>query len=936
MSTYKETLNLPKTNFPMKANLANREPQWIEQWQEKGLYQQLRQQRQSSPKYILHDGPPYANGHLHCGHALNKILKDIIVKSKTLAGFDAPFVPGWDCHGLPIELNVEKKFGKAGHKLSLRDFRQKCRDYAASQIDIQRKEFQRFGVLADWQNPYVTMDFNYEANIIRALGKIVEQDHLHQGFKPVHWCLDCASALAEAEVEYEDKTSSSIDVRFKVVDLKALAKAINFNVEDKNISVLIWTTTPWTLPANQAVSLNKALDYVLVDLPDNNEQVILAEGLLTETMARYQIEHYQAIAHFKGEVLERLLLQHPLFLEKHVPIVLGEHVSLEAGTGCVHTAPAHGPDDYLIGLKYKLPVENPVMANGCYADTVTGFEGLYVAKAEKPILEQLASQGKLIAKDKLVHSYPHCWRHKTPIIFRATPQWFISMDKAGLREKALQAVAETTFIPDWGQARIHGMIEGRPDWCISRQRHWGVPIPLFTHKTTGQIHPNSAKIIEQVAKMVEKEGIDAWFECEASDLLGDDAENYDKGSDILDVWFDSGVSHYAVLQHNSTLQWPADLYLEGSDQHRGWFNSSLMTACAIEGRAPYKTVLTHGFTVDAKGKKMSKSKGNYIAPEKLINQSGADLLRLWVASTDYQSDVHLSDEIMKRTSDAYRRVRNTCRFLLSNLFDFQVEKHAVDVAQMVELDKWAISQTALLQQQVIQAYEAFDFHLIYQKLQNFCAIDMGSFYLDIIKDRQYTAATESIARRSCQTAMYHIIEALTRLMAPILSFTADEVWSYIPTGQRETSVHLSTWYQGFPDVGEIDQQKWQHLREVRDEVNKALEQKRKNNVLGAALEAEVTLYADGELYTDLKSLDDEIRFLLITSQAKVETLASAPQTAEETLLSNVKLRIEASTAEKCARCWHRRQDVGENKAHPELCSRCVGNISEQFETRTHA
>lgn len=936
MSTYKDTLNLPKTDFPMKASLANREPKWIEQWQSENLYEKIRENRKGAPKFILHDGPPYANGHLHCGHALNKILKDIVVKSKTLSGFDAPLVPGWDCHGLPIELNVEKKFGKAGHKISERDFRQKCRDYAASQVNIQREEFKRFGVMADWQNPYVTMDFFYEANIIRSLGKIIDNGHLHQGFKPVHWCLDCASALAEAEVEYEDKKSPSIDVSFKVNDLNVLSAAIDYDIAEQNVCVPIWTTTPWTIPANQAVSVNAELDYVLLFLEDINKNFILAEGLIENVMQRYNINNYSIKHRFKGELLENLLLQHPLFETRLVPIIIGDHVSLEAGTGCVHTAPAHGPDDYVVGLKYNLPLDNPVLSNGCFAENVEFFAGLYVAKADKVIIDKLDELGNLIASETIKHSYPHCWRHKSPIIFRATPQWFISMEKSELRQNSLKAIDDSTFIPDWGTARIKGMVDKRPDWCISRQRSWGVPIPLFTHKENGELHPNTVTLVEKVAAMVEKDGIDAWFELESEVLLADEAKLYDKVTDTLDVWFDSGVSHFSVLQHNNDLQWPADLYLEGSDQHRGWFNSSLMTSCAMFGKAPYKTVLTHGFTVDAEGKKMSKSKGNVIAPEKIINQTGADILRLWVASTDYQSDIHLSDEIIKRTSDSYRRIRNTSRFLLSNLFDFDIDIYAVDVSQMVELDLWAIKQTQQVQNEIIKAYDEFDFHSIYQKLHNFCSIDMGGFYLDIIKDRLYTSAKNSLARRSCQTAMYHIVEALTRLMAPILSFTAHEIWSYIPSGKREESVFYSTWYENFPNATDVSNSKWDVLRQIRDDVNKALEQKRKEGVIGAALEAEVIIYAKDESYECLTALEDEIRFVLITSQAKLLPLEEAPELTEATSFADVKLEIKKSNHEKCVRCWHRRSDVGTSSEHAELCGRCVDNITNNNESRCYA
>lgn len=935
MSTYKETLNLPSTAFPMKANLASREPKWLAQWYQDGLYEQIRAHRKGAPKFILHDGPPYANGHLHSGHALNKILKDIIVKSKTLAGFDAAFVPGWDCHGLPIELNVEKKHGKAGHKITVREFRQKCRDYAKSQVDTQREEFKRFGVLADWQNPYVTMDYTYEANIIRALGKIVEQGHLHQGFKPVHWCLDCGSSLAEAEVEYEDKTSASIDVKFGIDDVSSFGKAINYEFAYKKVSVVIWTTTPWTLPANQAVSLNAELDYVLVSISDA-ECIIIADGLKDGILERYGIENSVELVRLKGQVMEGLKLQHPLFAERKVPVVLGDHVSLDAGTGCVHTAPAHGPDDYVIGLKYNLPLENPVMANGCYSENVEGFAGLYVAKADKAIIEALTEKDLLIANSKIQHSYPHCWRHKTPIIFRATPQWFISMDNNGLRQTALKGIETSEFIPNWGRDRISGMIETRPDWCISRQRAWGTPIPLFIHRETGAIHPDTVNLVAKVAAIVEKEGIDAWFELDVSTLLGEEANDYDKVTDTLDVWFDSGVSHYCVLNANDNLQHPADLYLEGSDQHRGWFNSSLTSACAINGVSPFKTVLTHGYAVDKDGKKMSKSKGNYIAPERLINQSGADILRLWVAATDYQSDVHLSDEIFKRSADAYRRIRNTCRFLLSNLFDFDIAENAVVKDELTELDTWAIEQTKQLQAEVVTAYENYDFHVIYQKLLNFCTVDMGSFYLDVIKDRLYTCEKNSIARRSSQTVMHHIVESLTRLMAPILSFTAHEVWSFITSGTRDESVFFSTWYEAFPDVKETNQEKWQCLRAVRDAVNKALEQKRKVGAIGSALEANVVLFADGQMFDWLSELKNELRFVLITSQAEVQALSQAAIDAESCDIENLKIQVEPLTHNKCERCWHRRADIGANVEHPELCGRCVENVSGQAESRQYA
>ena len=660
MTEYKDTLNLPNTSFPMKASLAQREPQMLADWITKGVYQKIRAARAGSQRFILHDGPPYANGHLHCGHALNKILKDIIIKSKTLSGFDAPFVPGWDCHGLPVELNVEKKVGKAGVKVSATEFRKHCRDYAASQIDIQRDEFQRLGVFGDWQNPYTTMNFSYEANIVRALAKIIDNGHLQQGFKPVHWCVDCGSALAEAEVDYEDKASSSIDVAFTAVDSQMLLNKIDHRIPLKPVIVPIWTTTPWTLPANEAVCLHEALDYSLIDAGDR--YFIIATELIVPVMARFQVTDFSVAGSALGKQFDGILLQHP-FYDRQVPMVLGSHVTIESGTGCVHTAPAHGPDDYLVGQAYKLPLINPVLANGCYADNVPLFAGLSVMKVNSHILDVLREHNTLLHDEVMQHSYPHCWRHKTPVIFRATPQWFVAMDKNGLRQELMKQIGGVKWVPDWGQARISNMVESRPDWCVSRQRSWGTPMPLFVHKTTRELHPKTVQLIEQVAVRIEKQGIDAWFDLEPRELLGDDAEQYEKIKDTLDVWFDSGVSHYCVLKQNNALGFPADVYFEGSDQHRGWFNSSLTTSVAMYGVPPYKTVLTHGYTVDAEGKKLSKSKGNYVALDKLIKQHGADILRLWVASTDYRNEVSISDEIIKRNADAYRRIRNTSRFL---------------------------------------------------------------------------------------------------------------------------------------------------------------------------------------------------------------------------------------------------------------------------------
>ncbi|HAT6977256.1 TPA: isoleucine--tRNA ligase [Legionella pneumophila] len=930
MAEYKDTLNLPNTAFPMKASLSVREPEMLADWQARGIYQKIRKARVGSKRFILHDGPPYANGHLHCGHALNKILKDIIIKSKTFSGFDAPFVPGWDCHGLPIELNVEKKVGKAGSKITPREFRAKCREYAASQIDIQREEFQRLGVLGDWYNPYVTMDYHYEANIVRALGLMIKNGHLQQGFKPVHWCIDCGSALAEAEVDYEDKTSPSIDVAFAAVNPSEFLNCFGAPSAVKPLILPIWTTTPWTLPANEAVCLHPEIDYSLIDTGDS--YYVVATDLVESAMARYVISHYKTLGSAKGRVFEHFKLQHP-FYKRQVPVVLAEHVTTESGTGCVHTAPAHGPDDYLVGQSYHLPLINPVMANGCFAEDVELFAGLSVLKANEDILTVLSERGVLLANESIRHSYPHCWRHKSPMIFLATPQWFISMDKSNLRQAIVNEIEKVNWVPDWGKARISNMVENRPDWCISRQRSWGTPMPLFVHKTTRELHPDTLELIEKVAVMIEKSGIDAWFDLDGSELLGDDAKHYDKITDTMDVWLDSGISHFSVLKHNNDLDFPADVYFEGSDQHRGWFNSSLTTAVAMYGVAPYKTVLTHGYTVDAEGKKLSKSKGNYVALDKLVNQHGADILRLWVASTDYRHEVSISEEIIKRNADAYRRIRNTARFLLANLFDFNPVSDCIDAKELLELDRWALKRCQLLQEEIIAAYENYHFHLIYQKIHNFCAVDMGSFYLDLIKDRQYTTAKDSIARRSCQTAMYHMVKAFTIWLAPILSFTAEEIWQTIP-GNNNESVFIEHWYDAWPTIDAVNMDDWEQLHIIRDEVNKALEETRQRGEIGSALAAEVTVYADDKVLPKLTRLGEELRFLLITSGAKASPINHSPKGLSVTDCG-VSIQVIASVHEKCARCWHRRADVGQNQEHPELCLRCVGNISGYHEERRY-
>ena len=937
---YKATLNLPTTDFPMKGNLSQREPEQLKAWKEKALYRKIREIFQGRPRFILHDGPPYANGEIHIGHAVNKVLKDIIVKSKGLSGFDAPYVPGWDCHGLPIELMVEKKIGKAGVQVDPTEFRHACRQYAAEQVDVQREEFIRLGVFGDWQNPYLTMDFKFEADIIRSLGQICANGHLTKGAKPVHWCTDCGSALAEAEVEYENKRSLAIDVRFRVVDELATLQRCHTaegHLGNGPLSVVIWTTTPWTLPANQAVALNPELDYAVVQSEESGERLLIAEALMKDTMVRIGVENYRVVAYCKGSALEGLLLRHP-FLNREVPIILGDHVTLEAGTGAVHTAPGHGQEDYVVGLKYDLKVDNPVGDDGVFLPDTQFFAGQHVLTANPQVVEVLKDHGVLLHVESIEHSYPHCWRHKTPVIFRATPQWFISMDKNGLRAKTLQEIKQVQWIPDWGQARIEGMVDNRPDWCVSRQRNWGVPIALFVHRLTGEIHPDTLNLIEQVALRVEEHGINAWFDLEPEELLGSDADQYSKMSDTLDVWFDSGVTHACVLNRRDELGFPADLYLEGSDQHRGWFQSSLLSSVAMNGVAPYRTVLTHGFTVDALGKKMSKSKGNVVSPQKVVRNLGADVLRLWVAATDYRAEMSVSDEILKRTADVYRRLRNTARYLLANLNGFEPTKDLVPAEQLLPLDRWAVDRAWQLQQEIINAYETYQFHLVYQKVHHFCSVDMGSFYLDVTKDRQYTSKADSLARRSAQTAMYHIAAALTRWLAPILSFTSDEIWRFLP-GEKPESVFLSTWYEGLFPLDEhstMNREFWNFVLLVREAVSKELEVLRIRNEIGSSLDAEVELYCSPDVFDRLSLLEDELRFVLITSYATV--LPESQEHADKlpTELEGLELRLKPSDNSKCVRCWHHRADVGINADHPELCGRCVENVDGEGETRLYA
>jgi len=941
---YKATLNLPATDFPMRGDLPKREPDTLARWEADGLYAQLRANAKGRPLFVLHDGPPYANGAIHLGHAVNKILKDIIVKSKYLAGFDAPYVPGWDCHGLPIEIAIEKKYGKVGVKLDATEFRQKCREYAEAQIEIQRRDFKRLGVIGDWDNPYKTLNFRFEADEIRALSKVVANGHLSRGVKPVHWCFDCGSALAEAEIEYQDKESPAVDVAYAARDARDVAAA--FGVElpaDVEVAVPIWTTTPWTLPASLAVSLGAGIEYALVEGPAHagrRRWLVLADALAERALQRYGVTDLVVHGRVQGAALEGKRFAHPFYDERDIPVLLGEHVSDEDGTGAVHTAPGHGQEDYVVSRQYGLIDQytaaqlNPVDGRGVYLPSTPAAHGVELAgqhiwKANDVIIEVLRASGALLAASKLTHSYPHCWRHKTPIAFRATPQWFISMEQANLRADALKAIEQVKWYPEWGQARIAGMVEGRPDWTISRQRTWGVPIALFVHRETGEPHPRSVELMRQVADRVEQGGIDVWYSLDAAELLGDEAGDYDRITDILDVWFDSGVTHEGVLLERGFGK-PADLYLEGSDQHRGWFQSSLLTGVAIDKAAPYRQCLTHGFTVDEHGRKMSKSLGNGIEPQDIMKTLGADILRLWIASADYSNEMSLSQEILKRNADAYRRIRNTARFLLGNLHGFDPSVHLRPLEDMVALDRWIVHRAYEVQEKIKAAYERYDFATIVQALLNFCSVDLGSLYLDVTKDRLYTMAEDSRGRRSAQSAMYRIAEAFVRWIAPVLSFTAEELWGYLPrateSGARVDNVLFATWYEGLaplPAGADLAAADFDRLLALREQVAKVLEPMRANGQIGAALEAEIEVSADAVTAARWQPLADELRFLFISGDVTVK-----PVDADEVFV------LARPTAKpKCVRCWHYREDVGSVAAHPELCGRCASNVDGAGEDR---
>jgi len=942
VTDYKATINLPVTGFPMKADLAKREPEMLAAWERDDVYGKIRKVAKGRPTFILTDGPPYANGALHLGHSLNKILKDIIVKSRTLDGYDAPYVPGWDCHGLPIEMQVEKTHGRVGAKISAKAFRAACREYAIKQVDLQRGEFKRLGVLGDWNHPYLTMAPRFEAEQLRAFSLIIKNGHLYKGFKPVHWCLNCRSALAEAEVEYEDKTSPSVYVRFGVVDRADLAQRLGISAEqqramsDDPTSLAIWTTTPWTLPANRAVALHPQFAYSLVefDLGEGRERLLLADELITSVMSALGVTTWVVIAQATGQALEHLVLQHP-FYERQVPVILGDHVTLDAGTGAVHTSPGHGLDDYIAGLRYNLEIDNPVGGDGRFLPSTPLFAGEQVFDANAHVIKVLLENGRLLKDEPYHHSYPHCWRHKTPVIFRATPQWFISMEQAGLRKAALEAISHVDWMPAWGEQRISSMIAARPDWCVSRQRTWGVPIPLFVDKVSGELHPRTHELIAEVAKLVERDGIDAWFDLDASTLLGAEADKYDKATDVMDVWFDSGVVHHCVSVIRPEITSPSDLYLEGSDQHRGWFHSSLLTSVAMHGRAPYRAVLTHGFTVDENGRKMSKSLGKILAPQKLTSTLGADVIRLWVAATDYANEMSVSEEIFKRIGDSYRRMRNTLRFLLGNLHGFDPKEHAVAFDDLVAIDQWVIAKTFALQNDVVTAYRNYEFHKIYQEIHNFCVVELGGFYLDIIKDRLYTTRANSAPRRSAQTAVNHVAQAMVRWLAPILSFTAEEAWGYLP-GIPNESVFLNVWHQfpaGAERISSID---WASLIALKADVARELERLRALGSIGSSMEAEVTVFVPEALAPRFAMMRDELRFLLITGQAVVATTAAIPGNAVKATQEDLWIEVKPSSHAKCVRCYQLRSDVGSDPRHPEICARCVLNVEGPGEERHFA
>jgi len=924
---YRATLNLPQTEFKMKANLSQREPEFLKVWEEEGLYEKVQEKTIGRPLYILHDGPPYANGHIHMGHALNKILKDIILKSKRMAGFHCPYVPGWDCHGLPIELNVDKELGPKKKEIGKIAFRAACRDYAGKWIKRQKEEFKRLGVLGDWENPYLTIDYAYEASIAREFNRFLLSGAVTRSKKPVHWCSSCRTALAEAEVEYYEHSSPSIFVKFPLAeDLGDVVPAL----AGAKVSAVIWTTTPWTLPANVAVAFHPEFSYAAVKVGD--EVLIVAEGLAAQALAAWGADDYQVLASFSARLLEGKKCRHP-FLDRDSLIVLADYVTLDTGTGCVHTAPGHGREDYLTGIKYNLPVLSPVGGDGRFTEEAGPYAGLFIFEANARITADMAASGALIREEKMSHSYPHCWRCKKPVIFRATEQWFISMEANGLREKALAAVREVQWIPRWGMERIHGMVENRPDWCLSRQRAWGVPLTVVYCGKCGEV-VNDEAAMARISVLFAREGADAWFSRDLAEFIGPGAKCNKCGSaelikeeDILDVWFDSGVSYAAVLEERDGLAAPADLYLEGSDQHRGWFQSALLASVGARGIAPYKGVLTHGFVVDGQGKKMSKSLGNVIAPEEIIKKYGAEILRLWVASEDYRDDIKISDNILQQLADAYRKIRNTLRFILGNLYDFDPATDAVADGDLAELDRWALYQFELLKMKMLNGYEKFEFHPVFHGLNSFCTVSMSALYLDVLKDRLYTLPAKSLERRAAQTALHEIADGLTRLMAPVLSFMAAELWDFLPGQSREESVFVALFPDFKPErVADKElAEKWDRVLKVRGELTKALELARRDKVIGHSLEAEVLVAADGELGEFLAANWGTLQSVAIVSGIElVEALPEPGVVSPE--LPELSVLIRPARGEKCERCWLRSEELGRDPGHPGLCPRCASVV----------
>jgi isoleucyl-tRNA synthetase len=920
---YKKTLNLPQTPFPMKADLPKKEPEMLKRWEEKGLYNKILKSAGGRTKYILHDGPPYANGHIHMGTALNKILKDIIVKARYMAGFDSRYVPGWDCHGLPVEHEVDKMLGERKQGMNRGEIRRLCRDYAARFIDIQREEFKRLGVLAIWDDPYRTMDYGYQATIVREFGRFVEGGYLYKGKKPVYWCATCHTALAEAEVEYGPHRTPSIFVKFPLIsDIGDLFPSLR----GKRVSIIIWTTTPWTIPANLAVALHPSYKYIAAEVA--GEVYIVAADLAEIVMDTLGLRgRYRVLETFEGRALEGLQCRHP-FLERESVVILADYVTLDAGTGCVHTAPGHGQEDYESGLKYGLAIYAPVDDDGRFTSEVEFFKGMFVFDANAAVNAKLAEKGALLKEEEVEHSYPHCWRCKNPIIFRSTEQWFISVDRHDLRGRALRGIEEVQWIPAWGHERIYGMIANRPDWCVSRQRVWGVPIVAFYCEGCGEVLLQK-DMIDFVADRFAQAGADIWFDEPAQNLLPPGTscpackgDRFRKESDILDVWFDSGVSWAAVLERNDALKFPCDLYLEGSDQHRGWFHSSLLTAMGTRGTPPYTSVLTHGFVVDGEGKKMSKSAGNAMDPDEVIERVGAEILRLWVAAEDYRDDIKISQEILDRLTEAYRRIRNTWRYMLGNLYDFDPERDHAPVRELLEIDRWIISRFQQLVGRVLKAYEAYEFHLIYHAVHNFCVIELSSLYLDILKDRLYTSSPSSFKRRSAQNAIYCVLKGMVRIMAPVLSFTADEVWQHLPRAQgAEESVHLAAFPRADEEpFDEALEERWSQLWEAREEVTKALEKARQEKVIGHPLDAAVLVQAPQRIFDLLQGFGPELREIFIVSQVAVEANGASP---------HMIVTVRPAEGEKCQRCWVYDTSVGQNKEHPEICQRCSQIIAAE-------